>query len=108
MVVDHHQKRMRGETAPTHYEFRALTKDGNARWVNANTVGIEWEGRLATLGLLSDITERKKAEQETAAKVAAIEKLNEIMFGREKRIVEVKREVNALLKELGREWKYGV
>ena len=62
MVVERQQKRVRGEAVPARYEFRLLTKDGNARWVEANEVGLEWEGRPATLGLVSDITERKRAE----------------------------------------------
>jgi PAS domain S-box-containing protein len=62
MVVDRHQKRMRGEAVPARYEFRLLTKDGNARWIEANAVQIEWEGRPATLGLLDDITERKQSQ----------------------------------------------
>jgi PAS domain S-box-containing protein len=64
MVVDRHQKRARGEPVSGRYEFRVRTKDGDARWVEANAVGIEWEGRPATLGLLSDITERKRTETE--------------------------------------------
>jgi len=40
-----------------------ITKDGNTRWVEVNAVLITWEGRPATLGLLGDITERKRAEE---------------------------------------------
>jgi PAS domain S-box-containing protein len=61
MVADRHEKRTQGEAVPARYEFRVRTKDGEARWVEANAVGIEWKGRPATLGLLSDITERKQA-----------------------------------------------
>jgi PAS domain S-box-containing protein len=63
MVLDRHQKRMQGETVPTRYTFRLITKDGNTRWVEVNAVLITWEGRPATLGLLGDITERKQAEE---------------------------------------------
>jgi PAS domain S-box-containing protein len=62
MVVDRHQKRTLGETVPARYAFRLMTRDGNTRWVEVNVVEITWEGRPASLGLLADITERKRAE----------------------------------------------
>ena len=61
MVADRHQKMMQGETVPTRYSFRLITKDGSTRWVETNVAQINWKGRPAALALLGDITERKRA-----------------------------------------------
>ena len=45
------------------YCFRIITKAGATLWVQINPVSILWEGRPATLNLLSDITERKQAQR---------------------------------------------
>ncbi len=66
MVMDSHLRRLRGETLAARYPFRLVGKDGGARWVQIGAVLIEWEGRAATLDLLTDITERKRAEEERA------------------------------------------
>jgi PAS domain S-box-containing protein len=63
MVMDNHLRRLRGETLPARYPFRLVGKDGGTRWVQIGAAMIEWEGRAATLNLLTDITERKLAEE---------------------------------------------
>ena len=61
-VKDRHEKRVRGEEAPSVYTFRILRKDGATTWAEINAVLIEWRGRPATLNFLSDITARMEAE----------------------------------------------
>ncbi|MGA2466655.1 MAG: PAS domain-containing protein [Thermodesulfobacteriota bacterium] len=63
MVTERHLKRLRDESVPLVYPFRITDKNGNIRWVEINAVKIEWEGRAATLNFLSDITDRKWAEE---------------------------------------------
>ena len=63
LVLDRHLKRLQGEGSPSVYPFRIVHKSGNIKWVELNTVLITWEGRPATLNFLSDITERKEAEE---------------------------------------------
>jgi PAS domain S-box-containing protein len=63
LVLDRHLKRLQGEGSPSVYPFRIVHKSGNVKWVELNTVLITWEGRPATLNFLSDITERKEAEE---------------------------------------------
>jgi PAS domain S-box-containing protein len=53
---------MKGEEFPHRYAFRIIHRDGNIRWVELNAVLIDWVGKSATLNFLSDITERKQAE----------------------------------------------
>ena len=55
-----------------------------------------------------DITERIQAEEERWTHVEDLEKFNKAMIDREKRIIEIKEEVNRLCLELGREPKYPI
>lgn len=64
MVLDHYQARLRGEEAPPRYNVRIRGRSpGDHRWVELRVVDITWEGRPATLNLLTDITERLKAQE---------------------------------------------
>jgi len=63
MVMDRYRKRMREETVPSRYTFRMVTQKGDVKWVEINAVMIGWSGKPATLNFLSDITERKRAEE---------------------------------------------
>jgi two-component system NtrC family sensor kinase len=46
------------------HEFRVITKDGREIWVSAMGTRIEYEGKVADLVSLRDITERKRMEEE--------------------------------------------
>jgi PAS domain S-box-containing protein len=68
---------------------------------------IRWlDGRNARFELAIDISDLKRSEQEMKKRIVEIERLNDVMFGREKRVVSLKSEVNVLLRELGRKTKY--
>ncbi len=62
LVVERHQKRVRGEELPRIYPFRILTGSGQPRWVRINSVLIEWERRPATLNFLIDISDQREIE----------------------------------------------
>ena len=64
MVVSRHLSRFKGDVSQSRYSFRLTTKNGSIRWVEIDAVLIDWNGKPATLNFLSDITERKRAEQE--------------------------------------------
>jgi diguanylate cyclase (GGDEF)-like protein/PAS domain S-box-containing protein/putative nucleotidyltransferase with HDIG domain len=63
MVADRHLRRLAGEELPSVYAFRIIDKRGNIKWLEINSVVIQWEEKPATLNFLSDITERKSAER---------------------------------------------
>jgi PAS domain S-box-containing protein len=94
-------------------QFRGLensiqTKDG--RLVSVSTNGLPLLNADGTLrgycGSDTDITERKQAEDKLQETLAEIERFNKLMFAREERVMEMKKEVNALLVELGRQPQY--
>jgi PAS domain S-box-containing protein len=75
MVVERHLKRLRGEELPAVYSFRILNRDGNTLWMDLRAVLINWEGQAATLNFVSDITERKQAEEAVQASLREKETL---------------------------------
>jgi len=77
MVMDMHQKRLRGQDVPAAYSSRIITKTGETIWVEASAVLVTWEGSPATLSFLRDITFQKKLEAQLlqAQKMEAIGQL---------------------------------
>jgi len=61
---------------------------------------------IGTIDVFRNITERKRAEEKLGKHMKELEHFNELTVGRELRMVELKKEINALLRELGREEKY--
>ena len=57
------EKRVKREVIEEEYIIRIITAGGNVKWVEVSAVAIEWEGRPASLSLLNDITELKRAEK---------------------------------------------
>jgi len=57
-------KRLRGEDAPSEYEARGQTKNGETIWVTRRNRLIVYRGGLAILGNIVNITAQKRAEEE--------------------------------------------
>ncbi|HEY7545965.1 MAG TPA: PAS domain S-box protein, partial [Blastocatellia bacterium] len=55
--------RQRGADAPSQYEAKLLTKNGENRWVYINAKVIVYQGEQAVLATAFDITERRLAEE---------------------------------------------
>jgi PAS domain-containing protein len=58
--------------------------------------------------VVKDITERKRAEEELARRVEELERFNRLAVGRELRMIELKRQINELSEQLGKEPPYDV
>jgi PAS domain S-box-containing protein len=56
-------ERLKGKDAPSEYEARGLTKDGENIWIARRNARIEYQGRPAILGNVVNITEGKRAEE---------------------------------------------
>lgn len=82
---------------------RYRKKDGETAWVRCRGIAIrDKSGKpIRMLGAHNDITDLKKS-------ILEVENLNKFMTGRELKMVELKQEVDALLKELGRKPKYDI
>ena len=70
LIIGNYVKRMRGEPAPEEYEFRTIDPSGRMRWLSVRAVKTEWEGRPGSLNFLTDITERKRLQDNLAQTLA--------------------------------------
>ncbi|MHC1782563.1 MAG: PAS domain S-box protein [Anaerolineaceae bacterium] len=90
-------------------EFRISVPDQDYLWYqcSAKPERLDDGGTLWS-GILSDITDRKLAEQKIAEQLDELHRWQSVMLGREKRTIDLKQEVNSLLVEMGQPPRYGV
>ncbi len=69
---------------------------------------ITFGDETGVLAWLIDITERKRVEEEMRQYVDDLERFNRLTLGREERMMELKEEVNSLLKMTGQGPKYKI
>jgi two-component system sensor kinase FixL len=60
-VWENHAARLRGESPPDQYEFRAVRKDGTIRWIEIMTSRVDYQGQPAIHAACIDVTERHRA-----------------------------------------------
>ena len=64
LVAENLRRRLRGEVEQLNYGFTGLRKDGTRIAVEVFGSTLEYDGRPAVLGLVLDVSERKRAEAE--------------------------------------------
>ncbi|MBN2857180.1 MAG: PAS domain S-box protein, partial [Candidatus Delongbacteria bacterium] len=91
-------------------QFQMKKKDGSFIYVSfEGKIGYGQDGSVEkTYCVFRNITEIQKAESDLAAKVKELEEINSTMVNREIKMIELKKEINQLLKELGRTEKYDI
>jgi PAS domain S-box-containing protein len=62
-VLREYQSRLSGEKPKSEYSVRIITKDGQEKYVIVSSALIDWDGRPATLAMITDITELKHTEE---------------------------------------------
>lgn len=88
---------------PMSFEAQAKTAKGNIKWFRAVGELVEINREVVRLrGILQDITERKQLEENTPKQLRELEIFYKASLNREERILELKKEVDNLKKELGR------
>jgi PAS domain S-box-containing protein len=80
--------------------------DGSQIPVIKTVVPIRLRGQDCQLHCFVDIRDQKDAEEKMRQTVEDLGRLNRAMLGREERVLELKSEVNQLLKEVGRATRY--
>jgi PAS domain S-box-containing protein len=91
-------------------DHRIVRPNGEVKWVHAQGV-LEHDPNGDPVTLLSttlDITDRKQAEKEITQRVTELERFNSAMVGREKRMIELKQQINNLSIDLGKEPPYQI
>ena len=76
IVAEHMRRRLAGEESVSHYEFRLQRPDGSLVWVETAAALVNWDGQPASLSWLSDITRRKRMEDELIKSKEAAEYAN--------------------------------
>jgi PAS domain S-box-containing protein len=61
-LSDRFRRRIGGEPVTPRNTYRLCRKDRTTRWVELSAVTITWDGRPATLNFITDVTDRKHAE----------------------------------------------
>jgi PAS domain S-box-containing protein len=91
-------------------EWTIKAKDGSIRiWeFHTTPLGRVNRGKRVLHSLAFDITERKEAETVLKQKINELEQFNDLTVDRELKMIELKREVNMLLRQAGREEKYKI
>lgn len=87
-------------------ELMALRKDGTEFPVEISVSAVKMNGRWHAIGTIKDITRRKKTEETLKIQMREIKKFNEMAVGRELRMVEIKKEINQLCREMGIQERY--
>jgi PAS domain S-box-containing protein len=54
--------RQKGELVPDNYEMKIITKSGEVKWINYSARVIDYNGKPAVVGVATNISEIKKAE----------------------------------------------
>jgi len=107
MVNANFARHMQGEEVPP-YECMLITRNGKKLDTIHATKLINYGEGHGILGIITDISEHKKAERALQEQMQKLQRFNKMAVGREMRMIELKQEINALLSELGLEAKYTI
>jgi PAS domain S-box-containing protein len=83
-----------------------LRKGGTEFPIELSMAQWQAEGQTFFTAIIRDVTQRKQAEETLKATNRQLASINAMMVDREERMLEMKREVNALSKELGHPGRY--
>jgi PAS domain S-box-containing protein len=91
------------------FEERVITQNG-WRWLSWKSRAVLDEQGVVTalIGLGRDISERKQAIESLLQKMDELQRFQYLTVGRELKMIELKKEVNALLKQAGKSEKYRI
>lgn len=64
IVEERYNARLKGEIVPARYEFQIITKQGKTKDVEVSTVPVGMQNSLLIMGIMSDITHRRKMEKD--------------------------------------------
>lgn len=94
------------DRGPTIFENRHRRKDGTVIDVQVSAQIIRLHGQDYIVGVWHDISARKQSDDQLKTQITELRRWHEATLGREMRILELKREVNDLLKAQGKPVRY--
>jgi PAS domain S-box-containing protein len=92
----------------SNFQYRIVTKDRKIKWVSHSWSSIFNENHILkyVVSVVRDITDIKLAEQNLKMKIEELEKYKSVTINREIKMVQLKKEVNELCKQLHLDLKY--
>ena len=105
------EEHLGGVTKTYEKEFRLKSKDGTWRWILAigQITKRDGDGKATEMtGVHLDMTERRHMEDELRRNVDELERFSKVAYGREKKMIQLKQEINELLNKLGQGEKYKI
>lgn len=90
-------------------EWPFITAKGNRIWVRVQGFCVKENGKSIKLqGTFQNITERKHAEEKIQVQLDELRRWYDVTLDREGRVLQLKQEVNELLKQWGEPLRYGI
>ena len=100
-VMNHVEQALQtGDVQRFEYQLPVPIPDGDLHNFEARLV-VSGEDQVLTI--VRDITERKRAEEALTQRVEELERFHRLTVGRELRMIELKRQINELSEQLGKE-----
>ena len=104
----HFQKTGQGAAMDKTLELTALRKNKEEFPVQLSVSSVKLKDKWNAVGFITDISQSKAAEEELKKNIEEFERFSRLTHGREQKMIELKNEINDLLKEQGKEEKYKV
>jgi polar amino acid transport system substrate-binding protein len=104
------QNRMRKKGMHSLYEISLIRADGQQVQCLMNASPLfDTDGNVVgSFGMTTNISERKQMEEELRRNVDELERFSKVAFGREKKMIQLKQEINELMMQLGKAEKYKI
>ncbi len=99
---------LHGEHCSEEFIVRRADNEDRLVWATAAPIKNEQDKITAGIVIFLDVTDKKIAEQNLHARNQELERFNKAAVGRELRMIELKKEVNALCRELRKPVPYPV
>ncbi len=108
VALENFNKHCADASHPYDQIVRYKHRDGSTVWVRCRGIVIRDDdgNPMRMLGAHNEITTQKRTERQLERRVGELATFNKLAVGREQRMIDLKREVNALLVECGRTPKY--
>jgi PAS domain S-box-containing protein len=104
------QNRIRKKGIQSMYEISLMRPDGQfvPCLMNASPLFDNDGNVVGSFGMTTNIAERKQMEEDLRRNVDELERFSKVAFGREKKMIQLKQEVNELMIQLGKVEKYKI